>query len=87
MTPYTEFLSGALTAGFIVCGLFFLRLWIRSKDGVFWSFALAFLLLALAQTFVALSGLRHEDQSSIYLLRLAAFAVVITDILRRNLAR
>ncbi len=46
MTIY-NFLSGAVAFGFLVCGLFFLRYWHRSRDGLFLAFALAFALLGL----------------------------------------
>jgi len=40
MTLY-DFLSGAVAFGFLVCGLFFLRYWHRSRDGLFLAFAMA----------------------------------------------
>jgi hypothetical protein len=83
MTLY-DFLSGAVALGFFVCGLFFLRFWHRTHDQLFLAFALAFGLLGLAQTILALANIPTEERGSLYLIRLAAFAVIIFAILRKN---
>jgi uncharacterized membrane protein len=83
MTLY-DFLSGAVALGFLVCGLFFLRFWRRTRDQLFLAFAMAFGLLGLAQTILALANIPTEERSSIYLVRLAAFATIIFAILRKN---
>lgn len=41
-----SFLSGLITAGFLVSGLFFIRFWVRSREPLFLAFAAAFMLLA-----------------------------------------
>ena len=86
MTPLTlyDFLSGAVASGFFVCGLFFLRFWRRTRDELFLAFALAFGLLGLGQAVLALSSLPTEERGSIYLIRLAAFALILVAILRKN---
>ncbi len=78
------FLHGIVTMGFIVAGLFFVRFWRRTRDGLFCAFALAFWLLALNQALVALPGSPHEDQSWEFLPRLGAFALLIMAILIKN---
>ena len=79
------YLAGLFTAGSLVVALFFLRFWKRSGDGLFLSFALAFVLLAANN---ALSGFIGGDEyPAIYLLRLAGFALIIFAILRKNMAR
>ncbi len=80
-----DFLSGAISMGFLVCGLFFLRFWRDSRDELFLAFALAFALLSVGQAFLALAGIPLEERSWIYLLRLAAFLLIILAILRKNL--
>ena len=79
-----DFLSGAVSLGFFVCALFFLRFWKRTKDGLFMAFALAFSLLGLVQAILALANIPTEERGSIYLIRLAAFALIIFAILRKN---
>ncbi|MBK1842554.1 hypothetical protein JHL17_34690 [Azospirillum sp. YIM B02556] len=86
MLPTTSsFFTGALAAFYAVAGLFFLSFWRRTRDALFASFALAFALLALNQTVLALGGLEREEQSWVYLLRLLAFLLIIAAIVRKNL--
>jgi hypothetical protein len=79
------FLMGANTLGFMAAGVFFLRFWRRTRDGLFVAFSIAFFLLAANQALVALSGIPREEQSPIYLLRLAAFSLLIIAIVRKNM--
>jgi hypothetical protein len=78
------FLSGAVTMGFAVAGLFFLRFWKRTADGLFLAFALAFILLGLMQALLALTDMSVEERSWLYLIRLAAFAIILLAIWRKN---
>jgi hypothetical protein len=79
-----QFVSGAITIGFIVAGLFFLRFWSRTRDSLFAAFACAFWLLALNQALVALEAIPREELSWIYLIRLAAFSFIIIAIIDKN---
>ena len=83
MTLY-DFLSGAVSLGFFVCALFFLRFWRRTKDGLFLAFALAFSLLGLGQAILALANIPTEERGSLFLIRLAAFALILIAIVRKN---
>ena len=83
MTVY-DFLSGAVAFGFFVCGLFFLRYWSRSRDELFLIFALAFALLGLGQAILALASIPTEVRGSLYLVRLAAFVLILVAIYRKN---
>lgn len=79
-----HFLSGMVSAGFLIAALFFLRFGRRTGDPLFVRFAFAFALLALAQALLAVSGLTGEDRAWIYLFRLAAFLVILWAIYRKN---
>lgn len=83
MTLY-DFLSGAVALGFLVCALFFMRFWRRTREGLFLSFALAFFLLGMGQTVIALGDIPTEERGSLYLIRLAAFLVILAGIWRTN---
>lgn len=83
MTLY-DFLSGAVALGFLVCACFFLRFWRRTRDGLFLSFALAFLLLGTGQTVLALGNIPTEERGSLYLIRLLAFLLILVGIWRTN---
>lgn len=82
--PILDFLSGAISMGFFICALFFLRFWGRSRDELFLGFAIAFLLLSIVQALLSLTGIPVEERSWIYLLRLAAFLIIILAIWRKN---
>lgn len=84
--PLYNFVSGAVTMGFAVAGLFFLRFWTRTRDSLFLSFALAFLLLGLGQAMLALGNIPVEERSWVYILRLIAFTLILTSIWRKNRA-
>ena len=86
MTLY-DFLSGAVAFGFLVIGLFFIRFWYRLRDPLFFWFALAFWLLGAAQSILALANVPVEERSSIYVVRLAAFSLILFAIFRKNRAR
>ena len=83
MTLY-DFLSGAVSLGFFACGLFFLRFWKRTHDGLFLAFAIAFALLGTGQAVLALASIRTEERGSLYLIRLTAFLLILFAIYRKN---
>lgn len=85
MTLY-DFLSGAVSLGFFVCALFFLRFWHRSREELFLAFALAFLLLGTGQTILAVGNIPTEERGSLYLIRLVAFLLILAAIYRKNRA-
>lgn len=86
MTLY-DFLSGFVACGFVVAGLFFLRFWTRTRDPLFFWFAIAFWLLGAGQSLLALGDFPVEERSSVYLIRLAAFSLILFAIFRKNRAR
>lgn len=85
MRALNIFLSGAITAGFLIASLFFLSFWRRTRDSLFAAFAAAFLLLAGNQALIILAEIPEEHRSWVYLLRLAAFALLIVAIVRKNI--
>ena len=82
-----DFLAGVVTAGFVISGLFFFRFWHRTKDGLFLAFAMAFWLLGVAQSILALGNVPVEERSWIFLIRLSAFALILAAIIRKNRSR
>jgi hypothetical protein len=81
------FLSGAVTLGFAVIGLFFLRFWRRTADRLFLAFSVAFWLLGLNQALLVLANVRDEERSWLYLLRLLAFALILLAVWQKNRRR
>lgn len=81
------FSAGALTLGWLAIGVYFLKFWRQTGDSLFLAFAVAFALLATNQAVPVLFGVPSENQGYIYLLRLAAFLLIILAVLRKNLRR
>jgi hypothetical protein len=78
------FAAGAIAMGYVLAGVFFLRFFVRTRDGLFAAFSAAFWLMALNQALPVLLRIPSEDQGGIYLLRLAAFVLIIVAILWKN---
>lgn len=79
-----DFLSGAITLGFLVAGLFFLRFWRSTRDRLFLAFAIAFTLLGVGQAVQSLANIAQEERSFIFLIRLAAFTLILAAVVRKN---
>jgi hypothetical protein len=81
------FLSGMATAGFVIAALFFFRFWKRTKDFLFATFGIAFVLFAAGQAAALWLNLPHNDNPWVYLLRLAGFVLLLIAIARKNVAK
>ncbi len=81
------FIAGGLTVGFLALALFFLKFWRRTGDRLFMIFAAAFTLLAVNHAAPVVFDIPSEHQAPVFVLRLAAFALIIWAILRKNLSR
>jgi Family of unknown function (DUF5985) len=82
-----EFLSGAVTLGFVVAAAFFARFWRRTHDRLFVAFAVAFVLLALNQALAFGLGDADERVGYTYLLRIVGYLLILGAIVDKNLAR
>jgi hypothetical protein len=80
----SQFIHGLITMGFLIAGLLFLRFWTRTRDHLFAAFAGAFALLAANQALVALIDIPREEHSWLYLLRVAAFGLIIAAVVWKN---
>ena len=78
------FTSGAAGLECLVAGLFFLRFWRRTGEGLFLAFAIAFWLLGANAVLPTLLGRPAQTHGEVYLLRLAAFLLIILAILFKN---
>jgi peptidoglycan/LPS O-acetylase OafA/YrhL len=81
------FLSGMITMGFFIAGLFFVRFWSRTRDRLFLAFAVAFWLFAANQALVPFLDSPGEAQGLLYTLRLAGFVLLIVAIVSKNMDR
>jgi hypothetical protein len=83
----TMFVAGLLVMGYAVAALFFRRFYRASGDRLFLFFAAGFALLAVQRLSLAGSALLPLPLTTYYLLRLAAFVVILIGILDKNRAR
>ncbi|MCW1921801.1 DUF5985 family protein [Luteolibacter arcticus] len=81
------FLSGAISMGFFVVVLFFLRFWRTTSDRLFLYFASAFSLLLLERIVRAAFDLRTEWIPAVYLFRLVAFGIILYAVFDKNRSR
>jgi peptidoglycan/LPS O-acetylase OafA/YrhL len=81
-----EYLSGAVTLGYAVAALFFLRFWRRTGDRLFVAFAIAFVLLTLNQALAQWLGAADERVGYTYLLRVLGFILILGAIVDKNLS-
>ena len=79
------FLSGMITAGFLVAALFFLRFWKRTGDFLFASFGISFVLFAISQSLSVSFDFLHDDKTAVFVLRLVGFGLLLVAIARKNL--
>jgi len=72
-----DFLAGAVAMGFAIAALMFLKFWRRTREGLFLAFAASFLLLSINHAMLSLTRVPLEERSSLYLVRLLAFLLII----------
>jgi predicted permease len=80
--------AGAISMGFFIAGLFFLRFWRDTRDRLFAFFSLAFVVLAVnragASYFYPEIGDRGDH---LYWVRFFAFLVILLAIIDKNRSR
>ncbi|TWB69177.1 hypothetical protein FBZ87_10917 [Nitrospirillum amazonense] len=82
-----SYLSGGVTLGYFLVGLFFLRFWVRVRDTLFLAFATAFGLLAINQAITTFADVAQGEYLWAFGLRLAAFSLIIAAIVGKNVRR
>lgn len=79
-----EFLDGVAFAGFAAVSFWFVRSWVFSRDRLLLAFAVAFGIFAINRLVLAATERGDDAQTAIYVLRAAAFVVIIAAIVDRN---
>ena len=79
-----QLLLGALTVASLVVALFFLRFYRLAADRFFLLFAIAFALLGVQWLVGGVLDPDQESRAWFYLLRLAAFSLIIAAIIDKN---
>ena len=79
-----HFLLGALCMGFAAIAMFFQRFYRRTHDRFFAFFSVAFAIMALNQLALLILGEASEYRSWVFVVRLAAFLLILVAILDKN---
>jgi hypothetical protein len=79
-----EFLSGAVTAAYLLVGICFLKCWKRTRDRLFVPFAIAFFLFALNQAAAIMANTVDERTGYIYILRILGYGAILFAIVDKN---
>ena len=85
MIKLTPFFAGILVLGFAVAGLFFFRFYKQSRDRLFLLFGISFMMMAVNRLALAFTGAVIENQMFLYIIRLAAFVLILVAIVDKNL--
>ena len=78
-------LYGALSAGHLAIAVLFLRLWRRNRAALLLAFAAAFALMAGSYVLVCMFEAGLAPRAPAYLVRLAAFGVIILRVASVNI--
>ena len=82
-----QMLTGAITVGWLVAGLFFFRFWRQTRDRFFLWFALSFWLEAGGRVALGLMSGTSEDTPGIYGIRVVAYGLILLAIWQKNRPR
>lgn len=78
------FLLGVIATSSITAGVFFLRFWRHTRDPLFLSFAVAFIVEGLNRVAVLFLSRPNEGSPIVYVVRLCVFLLILAAILRKN---
>jgi hypothetical protein len=82
-----QLLAGAIAMGSLVIALFFVRFWRTTGDRFFLYFALSFLIEGLHRIYASSIEVHSEDSPNHYLIRLAAYLLILWAIYEKNFPR
>lgn len=81
------FVWGALTMGSLVAGAFMFKFWTRTRERLFALLGTAFVVFSINWVVLALLRPTRESDHLVYLIRLAAFVLIIVGIIDKNRPR
>jgi hypothetical protein len=79
-----DFVAGAIVALCGVAALHFWKFYRHTRDRLFAFFALAFATLGVSFLFLAAGDVESEFRPHVFLMRLAAFVLIIAGIVEKN---
>ena len=78
------FLLGVIATTSFTAGVFFLKFWRHTRDSLFLSFAVAFIVEGLNRVAILFLDKPNEGSPVIYVVRLAVFLLILGAILKKN---
>ena len=82
-----SFLLGVIATTSFTAALFFLKFWRQTRDALFLSFGIAFLIEAINRCAILFVEKPSEGSPFTYIVRLFAFLLILGAILRKNYGR
>lgn len=79
-----SFLLGVIFVASLAAGLYFLKFWRRTGDALFLAFAIAFMVEGVNRLGFLFLAVPREGSLTIYLVRLAAFSLILVTIMWKN---
>jgi hypothetical protein len=83
-TEWVNFTSGAVALGSFAIALFFLRFWRQTHDRFFALFAATFVLFGVNRIVLLVERSHGSESVGAYLIRLAAFGLILLAIVDKN---
>lgn len=81
------FLLGIIATCSVAAGVFFLRFWRDTRDGLFLAFAIAFIIEGCNRTAMLLLKQPNEGKPWVYIVRFFAFSILAAGIFSKNRQR
>jgi uncharacterized membrane protein HdeD (DUF308 family) len=80
------FLLGVIVTASLIAAAFFWKFWRQTRDSLFLAFAAAFFVEGVNRTSFLFIDTPNEGRPAIYVVRLVAFLLILTAIVRKNWA-
>jgi hypothetical protein len=77
-------LGGAVTLGYLVAVVFFLKFWRKTRDRLFLAFGAAFVLLSVNKILAMAIDAGDENVAYAYILRVLGFLLILVAIADKN---
>jgi uncharacterized membrane protein HdeD (DUF308 family) len=78
------FLVGVIVTASLTAGMFFLKFWTQTRDLLFLAFGVAFLIEGVNRIGVLFVAVPNEGNSSVYVVRLLAFVLILAGIVYKR---
>ena len=84
MIRFEAFLLGVIATTSLAAGVFFLRFWRDTRDSLFLTFGIAFVIEGVNRCALLFVNQANEGATWVYLVRLLAFLLILVGIINKN---